>query len=143
MRSTTARRTTSTLLALALFLALPGASLAAEAAVPDEMVDPVGAMEPEIEVGEPATPQPAPAAEGAPAPEAEAAGIDAPAEPTAPSATAGTARIPSAPAPTGGGSLPFTGPDSGLLVLMSLVGSLALCAGAVAFAHARAVAETA
>lgn len=129
-------------LAIALILLVgPGAGQAGAAqAVPDEMVDPVGAMEPEIEVSEPAA-QPRPQAQAA-APAPTVAAIDEP--PARPAqATAGVAAAPDPTAPIGSGALPFTGPEPGLLVLLFLVGSVALCGGAVAFAHARAISEAA
>lgn len=124
---------------LAVPAALPASALATQA-VPDEMEDPVAAMEPEIEVAEP-RPQPRPQAQAA-APTPTVAGID---ERPAPrrQAVASATDVPAATTTIRSGSLPFTGPEPGLLVLLLLVGSVALCGGAVAFAHARAIADAA
>ena len=129
------RTALAALAAFALVVAAPAAALAAD--VPDEMVDPVGAMEPEIQVGEPA---------GDPADaqiQGEATGIATPeAQAAAEQPVAGAAATPARPATDGSGYLPFTGPADGLLMLLFLVGSVAILGGLTAVAHARAVAET-
>jgi hypothetical protein len=117
---------------------VPSGAWAADG-VPDEMVDPVAAMEPEIPVGEPAQPA---AEEGAPAVEAVP---DVQAAADAPAAGASAAPHAAAPGPvsSGTGSLPFTGPEPGLLMLLVLVGFVAVLGGITAFGYARAAAETA
>lgn len=130
---------------LAVPAALPASALATQA-VPDEIDDPVAAMEPEIEVAEPRPqpkpqPQPRPQAQAA-APAPTVAGIDEAPVPGR-QAVASAADVPAATTTIRSGSLPFTGPEPGLLVLLLLVGSVALCGGAVAFAHARAIADAA
>jgi hypothetical protein len=129
---------TIALVVLLAALLVPAAALAA-GDMPDEMVDPAGAMEPEINVGEPAGADETPAAEPAanPVPEVQAA-----AEPT-PSATPSATRAPAGGAvSSGSGSLPFTGPQPGLLTLLFLVGMVALLGGITAFGYARAAVET-
>lgn len=145
MRTAPTSATTMLLLLvlLAATLAAPAAALAVDG-LPEEMVDPAVAMEPELDADPaPAPTAPAPAAPAAPAADpadevVTVQGVDA-----VPSAPVDTVRAPAATAPIGGGTLPFTGPDSDLLMLLFLVGSLSLAGGAVAFAHARALAETA
>lgn len=137
MRSATAAINSAfTALAVTLVLLLvPTAAFAVDGA-PDEMVDPVAAVEPEIDVATPV--------DGV----AEVAGAPGPAQGDAvqeatQGAVDGDVSTPAYSAPGGSGSLPFTGPDPGLLMLLFLVGSLALTAGIVAFSYARVVSETA
>lgn len=135
-----AARTSALLVMLAALLVPAGAWAAAD--LPDEMVDPVGAMEPEIAVGEPAQPAQPAAQEQAPAedaiPDVQAAGGPAAGANAAPTAIA-TPR----PVSSGSGSLPFTGPQPGLLVLLVLVGFVAVLGGVTAFGYARAATEAA
>lgn len=130
-RSTKCMLAITTLLgALAVTLVVPlGAFAVGEA--PDEMVDPVAAMEPEIAVG-------APAGGGADVqvasvPDVQAAAVD--------EATGGATGVPAVqPAVTGSGSLPFTGPEPGLLMLVFLVGLVTVLGGVTAVGYGRALA---
>lgn len=130
-------RTIAFLLLVAALLVVPATALAA-GDTPDEMVDPVGAMQPEINVGEPAGADEAPAEQPA---ANDVPDVEAAAEP----ATAHA--VPATPAPagavtSGNGSLPFTGPTPGLLTLLFLVGMVALLGGVTAFGYARAAVES-
>lgn len=127
------------LVVLVAILLVPGSAFAV-GDLPDEMVDPVGAMEPEIDVAEPIAggqvqADAVPIVDGAdPAPDATPG--------PAPQAAAGATPSPNVQAPVGSGTLPFTGPEPGLLTLLFLVGTLTLAAGVTAFVHARAISET-
>jgi hypothetical protein len=135
----TATRTlaiTTTTVAVVLALAVPSGALAAGGA-PDEMVDPVAAMEPEIEVGAPAAENVGAGAEtpAANVPDVQATAVD--------EATAGATAAPVQPTISSSGSLPFTGPEPGLLILLLLVGLVAVLGGVTAIGYGRALAESA
>jgi hypothetical protein len=138
-------RTTTlvTIAAIALCAIAPVSARAADGA-PDVAVDPPAAVDPGPVAPAPADPTPAVeptnpvvTAEGGDVVVADAAGI-ADGTPTAPAAHAPTAATASAPAPSGSGSLPFTGVVDGQMLLVLLVGSLLVTGGLTSWSWARA-----
>lgn len=134
---------------VALLLMLPTVALAQDAGEPEMMEDPIEAMEPEVEVAEPAeVVEPvAPAADdviaqGNAIPEAQGV-ADPGASGGTGTADEGAAFAPSSPVASGSGQLPFTGLDSGRIMQLFLVGSVLLAGGVTAIAWASARTETA
>ena len=136
-------RTGIALLATAALLALPGGALAQANGEPEMMEDPVEAMEPEIEVGDPVAPV-EPVAPVAPADDEVIAQNGAPeangfADGAVDERAAEAGPAIAAPSVTSGsGQLPFTGTASGRLVQLFLVGSVLLAGGVVSLAWASA-----
>lgn len=121
--------------AFALLALAPTAALAVGTA-PDQMVDPAGAMEPEL--SEEAEPAPAPetggdvttAASDSVTVDGSALEPGVAAAPPAVATGAGQATV-------HGGTLPFTGPGDGQITLLIIVGSLLLASGATAWSAGR------
>lgn len=130
----TSLRSSQSLVALLLLLLvlLPTGAYAQEAALPDEMEDPIAAMEPEVHEPDVVAPAPDAEAQGA-IPEAE--GI---VEAEAVAGTGRAATTPDAPTVSGSGQLPFTGPVPGRMMQLFLAGSVLLAGGIVSLAWAGA-----
>lgn len=150
MRTRILVRTTQSVLALVLVLAvaLPVAAHAADG-LPDEITDPAPVLQPEEPVVEAVDPQPQPQPEPQPdrddvttlggdgaIAEIDGGVVGGAGAPRPAAAVAPATAFPSV-APAGSGSLPFTGLDSGQIVLLFLVGSLLVSAGTVAWAYGR------
>lgn len=128
---------------VALLLALPATSMAQGAGEPEMMEDPIEAMEPEVDVAEPIVPADDIAAQGNAVPEANGIADGAVADDSQVlDSGAAVAPATSTPVASGSGQLPFTGLDSGQLVLLFLVGSVLLSGGIVSLAWAGARTET-
>ncbi|MCW2920457.1 MAG: hypothetical protein JWL76_331 [Thermoleophilia bacterium] len=142
---------TSILFALvALLLALPATAMAQGAGEPEMMVDPIEAMEPEVDVADPVAPAGDDVVVQDAVPQAEGIADGAAAEPDRDAASAnaaanepGPASAPAYAVASGSGQLPFTGVGSGQLMLLFLVGSVLLAGGVVSLAWAGARTEMA
>lgn len=123
---------------LALVVLVPAAAMAANE-LPEAIEDPVAAAEPEIETTEPAV-EGELGVEDAP-PVESVQGVAEARVDAMPSGEAAATWSRTATGSTGSGSLPFTGSDSRLLILLLLVGSTCALGGVTLRGWARAHAE--